>query len=56
MEIHIKLHTGKKNQCSKCGETFRSLVKLEQHQKTHNNEEDEEKDSDSVTDDEDKDE
>ncbi len=55
MEIHIKLHTGKKNQCSKCGETFRSLVKLEQHQKTHN-EEEEEKDSDSVTDDEDQDE
>lgn len=52
MDTHVKLHTGEKNQCLKCGETFRSLVKLQQHQQIHDEEEEEERDSDSATDDE----
>ena len=46
MIAHMRLHTGKKNQCSICGETFRSIVKLKEHEKTHNDGE-EERDSDS---------
>lgn len=39
----MRIHTGEKNQCATCGQVFRSVVKLRQHESTHNsNEEDEE--------------
>ena len=46
---HMRIHTGEKNQCATCGQVFRSVVKLRQHESTHNSneeyEENEEEDS-----------
>ena len=41
LRIHEKIHTGDKNQCATCGQVFRSVVKLRQHENTHVFQEDE---------------
>lgn len=35
MSIHMKIHTGDKNQCGVCGKVFRTIVKLRLHETTH---------------------
>lgn len=50
MDVHVKLHTGEKNQCTTCGEVFRTQTKLKLHEQTHT---EQERDSGSNIDDED---
>ena len=35
MSIHIKIHTGEKNECSTCNKVFRTMTKLREHEKSH---------------------
>ena len=39
MDVHVKLHTGEKNQCTTCGEVFRTQTKLKLHEQTHTEQE-----------------
>ena len=34
LRIHLMIHTGNKAQCATCGQVFRSIVKLREHEST----------------------